>query len=151
ENVQDASHSRTPFMLFVLWAKGPFPEEERALLHSGISRAADRGREAQFPRVRHQTRDGTSAPGGGSGLWLATEDVQDHLFVLVDWRLAEVVVMPYSPDHKKRTRQRILKTAARLFNQKGFSEASIEDIMRAAGLSHGGFYRHFKGKDELYA
>ena len=59
--------------------------------------------------------------------------------------------MPYSPDHKKRTRQRILKTAARLFNQKGFSEASIEDIMRAAGLSHGGFYRHFKGKDELYA
>ena len=59
--------------------------------------------------------------------------------------------MPYSPDHKKRTRQRILKTAARLFNQKGFSEASIEEIMKAAGLSHGGFYRHFKGKDELYA
>src|SRR5262245_34866243 len=58
--------------------------------------------------------------------------------------------MPYSPDHKKRTRQRILKTAARLFNQKGFSEASIEEIMTAAGLTHGGFYRHFNSKDELY-
>jgi TetR/AcrR family transcriptional repressor of nem operon len=59
--------------------------------------------------------------------------------------------MPYSPDHRKRTRQRILKTAARLFNQKGFSEASIEGIMSAAGLTHGGFYRHFNSKDELYA
>jgi TetR/AcrR family transcriptional regulator, transcriptional repressor for nem operon len=65
--------------------------------------------------------------------------------------LAEVDVMPYSPDHKKSTRQRILKTAARLFNQKGFSEASIEGIMSAAGLTHGGFYRHFNSKDELYA
>ena len=59
--------------------------------------------------------------------------------------------MPYSPDHKKGTRQRILKAAARLFNQKGFSEASIEGIMTAAGLTHGGFYRHFHSKDELYA
>jgi TetR/AcrR family transcriptional regulator, transcriptional repressor for nem operon len=59
--------------------------------------------------------------------------------------------MPYSPDHRKRTRQRILKSAARLFNQKGFSEASIEGIMSAAGLTHGGFYRHFNSKDELYA
>ena len=59
--------------------------------------------------------------------------------------------MPYSPDHKKGTRQRILKAAARLFNQKGFSEASIEEIMTAAGLTHGGFYRHFNSKDELYA
>ena len=42
--------------------------------------------------------------------------------------------MPYSPDHKKGTRQRILKAAAHLFNEKGFSEASIEGIMTAAGL-----------------
>jgi AcrR family transcriptional regulator len=65
--------------------------------------------------------------------------------------LAEVDVMPYSPDHKRDTRLRILKTAARLFNQKGFSEATIEGIMAAAGLTHGGFYRHFNSKDELYA
>jgi TetR/AcrR family transcriptional repressor of nem operon len=65
--------------------------------------------------------------------------------------LAEVDVMPYSPDRKKGTRQRILKAAARLFNQKGFSEATIEGIMTAAGLTHGGFYRHFNSKDGLYA
>ena len=59
--------------------------------------------------------------------------------------------MPYSPDHKKGTRERILKTAARLFNRQGFSEATIEGIMTAAGLTHGGFYRHFNSKDELYA
>ena len=59
--------------------------------------------------------------------------------------------MPYSPDHKKGTRERILKAAAHQFNKKGFSEASIEEIMKAAGLTHGGFYRHFHSKDELYA
>src|SRR5262245_24002906 len=59
--------------------------------------------------------------------------------------------MPYSPDHKKGTRLRIRKAAAHLFNKRGFSEASIEGIMTAAGLTHGGFYRHFHSKDELYA
>jgi hypothetical protein len=43
------------------------------------------------------------------------------------------------------------ETAARLFNQKVFSEATIEGIITAAGLTHGGFYRHFNSKDELYA
>jgi AcrR family transcriptional regulator len=59
--------------------------------------------------------------------------------------------MPYSPEHKEDTRQRILKNAARLFNRKGFAEVTIGEIMTAAGLTHGGFYRHFKSKDELYA
>jgi TetR/AcrR family transcriptional regulator, transcriptional repressor for nem operon len=59
--------------------------------------------------------------------------------------------MPYSPKHKQDTRERILESARRLFNSRGFSEVSIEEIMTAAGLTHGGFYRHFSGKDELYA
>ena len=59
--------------------------------------------------------------------------------------------MPYSPDHKRDTRQRILDSARRLFNKRGFSEVSIEEVMANAGLTHGGFYRHFEGKDELYA
>ena len=59
--------------------------------------------------------------------------------------------MPYSPDHKKGTRQRIVKAAAHVFNKRGFSEATIEEIMTAAGLTHGGFYRHFHSKDEVYA
>ena len=59
--------------------------------------------------------------------------------------------MPYSPEHKRDTREKILESAKRLFNRKGFSGVSIEEIMSDAGLTHGGFYRHFNSKDELYA
>jgi AcrR family transcriptional regulator len=59
--------------------------------------------------------------------------------------------MPYSPAHKHDTRQRILESARRLFNRKGFAEVSIAEIMANAGLTHGGFYRHFRRKDEVYA
>ncbi len=59
--------------------------------------------------------------------------------------------MPYSAKHKLETRQRILESARRLFNSKGFAEVSIGEVMENAGLTHGGFYRHFRDKDELYA
>jgi TetR/AcrR family transcriptional regulator, transcriptional repressor for nem operon len=59
--------------------------------------------------------------------------------------------MPYSPKQKRDTREKILESARRLFNRKGYSGVSIEEIMSDAGLTHGGFYRHFTGKDELYA
>jgi TetR/AcrR family transcriptional repressor of nem operon len=59
--------------------------------------------------------------------------------------------MPYSAEHKEGTRQRIVTSAARLFNRKGFAEVTISEIMTAAGLTHGGFYRHFRSKDELYS
>jgi TetR/AcrR family transcriptional repressor of nem operon len=59
--------------------------------------------------------------------------------------------MPYSPKQKRDTREKILESARRLFNRKGYSGVSIEEIMSHAGLTHGGFYRHFTGKDELYA
>jgi TetR/AcrR family transcriptional regulator, transcriptional repressor for nem operon len=59
--------------------------------------------------------------------------------------------MPYSATHKAQTRQRILESARRLFNARGFAGVSIGEVMEDAGLTHGGFYRHFKDKDELYA
>jgi AcrR family transcriptional regulator len=59
--------------------------------------------------------------------------------------------MPYSATHKRHTRQRILESARRLFNSKGFAQVSIGEVMENAGLTHGGFYRHFRDKDELYA
>jgi TetR/AcrR family transcriptional repressor of nem operon len=59
--------------------------------------------------------------------------------------------MPYAPERKSATREKILESARRLFNSKGYSAVSIEEIMHGAGLTHGGFYRHFTGKDELYA
>lgn len=59
--------------------------------------------------------------------------------------------MPYTPEQKERTRERILESARCIFNRKGFAEATIGEIMSAAGLSHGGFYRHFTSKADLYA
>src|SRR5262245_37574694 len=59
--------------------------------------------------------------------------------------------MPYSREHKRDTRARILESARRLFNKKGFFEVSIDEVMENAGLTRGGFYRHFRDKDELYA
>ena len=59
--------------------------------------------------------------------------------------------MPYSAKHKRNTRERILESARCLFNSKGFAEVSIDEIMENAGLTHGGFYRHFRDKGELYA
>lgn len=46
---------------------------------------------------------------------------------------------------------RIVETAAALFREKGFDGISVADLMRAAGLTHGGFYNHFESKDELEA
>jgi TetR/AcrR family transcriptional regulator, transcriptional repressor for nem operon len=59
--------------------------------------------------------------------------------------------MPYSEEHKQEARQKILESARRLFNKKGFAEVSIDEVMENAGLTHGGFYRHFRDKAELYA
>jgi TetR/AcrR family transcriptional regulator, transcriptional repressor for nem operon len=59
--------------------------------------------------------------------------------------------MPYPPEHKRETREKILESARRLFNKKGFSEVSIDEVMESAGLTRGGFYRHFRDKNELYA
>jgi len=44
---------------------------------------------------------------------------------------------------------RIVEGAARLFRERGLRTTSVADAMNAAGLTHGGFYRHFKTKDDL--
>jgi AcrR family transcriptional regulator len=48
-----------------------------------------------------------------------------------------------------RTRERIIASAAPLFNQRGYVGASMADLMEATGLEKGGIYRHFTSKDEL--
>lgn len=58
--------------------------------------------------------------------------------------------MPYTSEHKQETRTRIIQSARRLFNRKGFADVSIDDIMGEAGLTHGGFYKHFTAKEDLY-
>jgi len=59
--------------------------------------------------------------------------------------------MPYTAEHKERTRARIVESARKLFNRYGFEQVSIETIMSEAGLTRGGFYNHFGSKDELYS
>ena len=59
--------------------------------------------------------------------------------------------MPYTAEHKARTRARIIESARVMFNRHGFDQVSIDDIMKAAGLTRGGFYNHFASKDDLYA
>jgi len=58
--------------------------------------------------------------------------------------------MPYSAEHKQQTRTRIIKSARRLFNRNGFADVTIGEIMSDAGLTHGGFYKHFAAKEDLY-
>ena len=57
--------------------------------------------------------------------------------------------MRYGPEHKQATHARILAAAESLFRQHGFEGASVERVMRAAGLTVGGFYAHFASKDVL--
>lgn len=59
--------------------------------------------------------------------------------------------MPYTSEHKARTRERIVESARKLFNRHGFEQVSIDTVMSEAGLTRGGFYNHFQSKDELYA
>jgi len=59
--------------------------------------------------------------------------------------------MPYTAEHKARTRGRIVDAARGLSNRHGFDRVSIDQIMEAANLTRGGFYNHFSSKDDLYA
>lgn len=58
--------------------------------------------------------------------------------------------MRYSQQHKQTVRQKIIRTAGRLFRHKGYNAVSIDSLMLAAGLTRGGFYCHFSSKAELY-
>lgn len=57
--------------------------------------------------------------------------------------------MPWPEEHKQKTRERILDAAALAFREQGIEQTSVADVMKRAGLTHGGFYAHFKSKDEL--
>jgi TetR/AcrR family transcriptional repressor of nem operon len=59
--------------------------------------------------------------------------------------------MRYDPDHKQKTREKVLKAAARAIRTQGPHRVGVAGVMRAAGLTHGGFYAHFESKDDLVA
>ena len=59
--------------------------------------------------------------------------------------------MRYDTDHKRATRQRIVKAAGRRFKQDGIDGAGVATVMSDAGLTNGAFYGHFTSKEDLVA
>jgi TetR/AcrR family transcriptional regulator, transcriptional repressor for nem operon len=58
---------------------------------------------------------------------------------------------PTRSSRKQDSYERILDAAARAVRQDGFSRVGVADVMREAGLTHGGFYAHFKSRDAMLA
>ena len=59
--------------------------------------------------------------------------------------------MKVSREQAAQNRERILDAAAQLFRERGFDGVGVADLMKEAGLTHGGFYGHFSSKEDLIA
>ena len=59
------------------------------------------------------------------------------------------ILVRYSAEHKRETRERILHTASRHFRRRGGKGVAIADLMGKLKLTHGGFYKHFDSKEQL--
>lgn len=57
--------------------------------------------------------------------------------------------MRITENQAQKNRQRVVAKASRLFREGGFDGISVNDLMKAAGFTHGGFYNHFESKDAL--
>ena len=54
--------------------------------------------------------------------------------------------MRVSREQASQNRERVLDVAARLFREKGFDGIGVADLMKTAGLTHGGFYGQFASR-----
>jgi TetR/AcrR family transcriptional repressor of nem operon len=59
-------------------------------------------------------------------------------------------MMRYPIEQKAETHEKIIDTAARSFREHGSEGQGIAQLMKDAGLTHGGFYRHFESREDLY-
>jgi TetR/AcrR family transcriptional regulator, transcriptional repressor for nem operon len=59
--------------------------------------------------------------------------------------------MKVSKEQAAENRDRVVETAARLFREHGYNGIGVADLMKAAGLTHGGFYGNFGSKEALMA
>jgi TetR/AcrR family transcriptional regulator, transcriptional repressor for nem operon len=60
-------------------------------------------------------------------------------------------IMRFPREHKAQVRERIVRAAARKLRAAGLDGPSVPDLMKEAGLTHGGFYGYFRSRDELVA
>src|SRR6266478_7997422 len=75
-------------------------------------------------------------------MWIIIYSVSE-----LDW--SGVSRMRKSREEAAATRERIVDAAAREFRQNGIAETGLNDLMQTAGLTHGGFYKHFESKDQV--
>src|SRR3954471_18405110 len=61
------------------------------------------------------------------------------------------IAMKVSREQAARNREWIVETAAQRFRERGFEGIGVADLMKEAGLTHGGFYGHFSSKEDLIA
>ena len=57
--------------------------------------------------------------------------------------------MRLTREQAEQNRRLIVETASRMFRLQGMENVAVADVMKEAGFTHGGFYNHFKSKDEL--
>jgi TetR/AcrR family transcriptional repressor of nem operon len=57
--------------------------------------------------------------------------------------------MRYRPEHKTEIHRKIVKDASQRVRAEGLDGAAVAAVMQDAGLTHGGFYKHFRSKDDL--
>ena len=58
---------------------------------------------------------------------------------------------PTAPTRKEVTHDRIVETAARAIRRSGYGGTGVAEIMKEAGLTHGGFYAHFASREGMLA
>jgi len=87
-----------------------------------------------------------SATGAATDRWNPNDPTRN-----MDSTASEDRPLNYVQARKEETRRRIVETASRLFQEKGMDGVGVDEIMREAGLTHGGFYGHFRSKEQLIA
>jgi TetR/AcrR family transcriptional repressor of nem operon len=73
------------------------------------------------------------------------------MFIINKGRCATRIIMRVSREQAEKNREDVISVASRLFRERGFDGVGIADIMKAAGLTHGGFYGQFHSKQHLAA
>ena len=68
-----------------------------------------------------------------------------------DYHMHAATMKRTAPSRKEVTHERIVETAARAIRRSGYDGTGVADIMKEAGLTHGGFYAHFASREAMLA
>src|SRR5438132_14271298 len=71
------------------------------------------------------------------------------MYIIVTRRRFRRLIVRITESLAQRNRQKVVARASRLFRESGFDGISVNDLMKAAGFTHGGFYNHFESKSAL--